>query len=278
MDPGRVLAYIEEARFVAERLDDETLLAKITQIGVDAHLFSGNFRGALDTIPEALELAAGIKDNIMHASLFTSRTVCLYYLGKYDDCIAGAAETSEAAEELSGGLKTIITSIANTMAALAHFMKGEREDALRIVRTTRDGVEYASGRANSWAAEAEIHFQMRDYAAARACAMEALKLAVGIEEIESTVYATAYLGILDVIDGDRELGLRRLREAITISEGHMTAVLARRLLGQALLEFSASDADRQQGRNTLMQALGLARRHENGPEIALIQEVLNRCA
>ena len=278
MDPGRVLAYIEEARFVAERLDDEVLIAKITQIGVEAHVFSGNFRGALDAISDALELAAGIQDHIMRASLFANRTVCLYYLGRYDDCIACAAETSAASASLSGGLKAIIVSIADTMAALAHFMKGEREDALRIVRTTRDGVEYASGLANSWAAETEIHFQMRDYAAARTCAVEALKLASEIKEIESTVYASSYLGVLDVIDGDRELGLKRLREALTISEGHMTAVLARRLLGQALLEFSASDADRQQGRNTLMQALGLARRQENEPEIALIQDVLSRCA
>jgi len=183
----------------------------------------------------------------------------------------------DAANTLEPGLGNILSCYSQTVAALAHFMKGERGEAMELVRDARAGVEFKAGLATSWAAETEMHFHTGDHEAARASALETLKVVDDIHEIEATIYASSYLGMLDVLDGDMEAGLERLRNALSKAEGHFTAVLARRLLGQALVEHGSSDADRREGRSMLMKALGLARRQENGPEIYYIQEVLNRC-
>ena len=115
-----------------------------------------------------------------------------------------------------------------------------------------------------------------DRTQARDCFRKALEAARGAEDAYSVSVSRGSLALMNLQDGYDENAFGVLRKNIDQVAGHFAEVTARRLLGQALMEHGSEEQDRDEGRRTLLQALNLARKHENAVEITRIQEVLER--
>ena len=111
---------------------------------------------------------------------------------------------------------------------------------------------------------------------AKARFRQALELTRGSDDAFCTAVSRGSLVLMDLQDGTGTDAFSELRKNVEQVTGHFAEVTARKLLGQALLEHGGADHERSEGRRTLLQALNIARKHENVVEITRIQEVLER--
>ena len=89
--------------------------------------------------------------------------------------------------------------------------------------------------------------------------------------------ASGYLAALIATGGDFDGGVKQLRETLEEAKGHgniENKVVLRRLLGQVLTENSPNDANKEEGRTILQEALSLATEQGYAHEIKWLTDLL----
>ena len=271
-------AYLEEARLIAESLRHLDLERKVVQNAIELNMQRGLLRQAKETAIKHIALVEG-NDLIAYASSHYTRSFLHYLLGEYDDALECADRGFQSGHKLTGGYRHATYALTlGTKAMTLHMVKGYKAaaailpDMLREAKDSKITFVDAVARA----IEGEVQFYAGNWEHARPALEAGILLGQQVGLKEASVYSAAYLGLMESKDGKKDEAVRRLRDNVRHAEGHFSETVAKRALGQALLEHGASDVEKSEGRRSLMQALGLARQQECVPELTRIQQVLDR--
>jgi serine/threonine protein kinase len=273
------MAYIEEARYIAEKLGDRRALFGIEFTTFFMEMGTGAFRQSLDKLVRLLPEAVEMHDTLGQVSLEWGKTVLLYFMGQYEQCIAQAERLRETAKILERKHITAREAEAHLLTALGHFMLGRHSQALELSARARALAEQADDNeslVDCLAFGGEMLYASGDLTQAREFFESALEKAHGSQNAFCIAVSQGSIALMDLQEGNRESAFGTLRKNVDQVAGHFAEVTARRLLGHALLEHGSEDHDRDEGRRTLLQALNLARKHDNVVEITRIQELLER--
>ena len=279
-DIDTAISYLEEARYLGERLGDKNIMREVDFNASLLELESGAFRQFYMKAERLLERIQDSQDNIATVSHLTNWASAAINLGKYDEAMDLLASQEKAAEETLAGTHKTVAQIANLeLRALVLSETGKTEEAINVISRARTIVsdhDLGVVSPSVFCAGGEILFGAGDWQKAGEWFETGLERSKKAEFIEGIVRCTGHLGLMRYKENPDPEALRSLRRNYEAVGSHSARVLARRLLGHALLEYGRTEQERGQGRRELLQALGLARKMEWVLEMNRIQEVLDR--
>jgi serine/threonine protein kinase len=278
-DMKTAIAYLGEARYIADRLGDDHLILNVdfrtSVLEMSAGSLPRFYSKAIDLERRLREQ----RDEIGLASHLINWASVLYMMGKGDELEKILPKVDTAASVLSGQHKTAAQGSALELRAVLSLQNANREQAMEQINRAKsimEKTESASSLAQVFTSGGEIFFDSNEIELARSWFEKGLELGKKIEERWCTTISAGYLGLMAYKQKQDPEILTELRRNCESSIGHLVEVNARRLYGQAMLEHGPTDQEREQGRRELMQALGLARNMEYVVEMNRIQEVLDR--
>jgi len=274
------LAYIEEARYIAERLGDWNLLRSVGFRTSLLEMSSGAFRQFYNKADELYSLLVENHDTLGAVSHLVNRAIVCQYLGKYEEAFAhlDAAE-KETKANLSGQHASAAYSNIFEIRALVNLEMGHEELALDLIQKAKNVAgEHKHGNvlASIYTSGGEIYFKLGLFQKAKEWFERGAKFALECKDLYAITICSGHLALMDYRQNPDEESIASLRRIAVTASGHIAEVPARRLLGTMLLEDAPSKSEYESGRRELMRAIGLARHMEWVPEMNRIQAVLDR--
>lgn len=273
------LAYLEEARYLSERLDDKKLVGGLSVRYQATQLAGGQFRGALETIAQSEVQMKELADTLGMSSCLINKTAIYTLFLDHQRAEETIAKIFEQADLFEGRLEAIIRGWGHVLRAYNLFNQGDYDQALAEFETSRKSFKDSGSKSDLYSArvsEGEARALHGDYAGAEPL----LTIPADAEEtkydLDINTRSRGYLAFIKAANGDYDTGVRELRSTVESAEGHYTEVAASRLLGHVLIEHGPDEQAKSEGRRVLLKAMGTARTQENKMEMRLIQEILER--
>ncbi|MBN1213383.1 MAG: hypothetical protein JXA92_12485 [candidate division Zixibacteria bacterium] len=199
--------------------------------------------------------------------------------GEWDNAISTLSQVVTDATQL--GVAELISGARQSLG-MAYFYKGDYERAKENYYAVLKGCEEAGDRSSMAGANGclgELYYLVNAPDSSHKYFAQSMALAeeMGLKNIR--VRTSAYLAALAARGGDFDGGVKQLRAILEEAKGHVdieNRVTVRRLLGQVLTENGTSDADKEEGRAILQEALSLATEQGYAHEIRWINELLKK--
>lgn len=277
------ISYLEEARFIADRLDEELLSRKVLASSMVLDFKTGSFRKIKDQVTAFRQVSGDSAGNVELASVFFFGVIAAYIMGDREQTLRLRSEIAGLLDGFTGFWRERIEADLQYTAALVAALGPDTGKAIETAVAARDAyakLGYTDGLSDMSTLAAELLYHTGKRNEAREWFTEGNRLAEQGGDLYARTSTSGYLALLRLESGqahpDNSSELATLRQNADQVIGHYAEAMARRLFGTALLMHGRTEEDKTLGRRQLLQALGIARRHENAIEMKRIQEVLDR--
>jgi serine/threonine protein kinase/Tfp pilus assembly protein PilF len=239
----------------------------------------GEYRKSVEFDEKAAAIYKDLGNERMYNALRGQMASGLMNVGEYDSAIAMFQEVLKAGKEFGDSMGMIIDY---QNLGMAYFYKGDYEHAGKyyydvLESRIKSGDEWDV--AFSSACLCEFHYFLQNDDSSRRYCESALSYSEKADDAMIQSWASKYLAALDVKAGNFHEGIKRLQEFADSAKADSLfedQIQAQRLLGQSLLEYGQSEADRDRGHKALQEALALAEDKELAHEIRWIGEILKK--
>ena len=276
------LAYIEEARYIAEQLQDQHLITSTSLRYITVQMSSGQFRSSLLTIDDVFERYKKLGDNLGQSSCVANKAIIYLYMLEYEKVENALEVLDSLLDDTFPDMHKIVFKVESKIilghmyAVQGDYNKAKKfyNEAITMSNESEFNVDYLFTNVRI----AEIQFINKEYEQAK----QNLLASKDDPEIESDILAYTiafgYLALFKVMEGKFDEGLQELRDLVEYCDGNSMIVTAKKLYGQAMYLYGQDDQMKQKGRQELMQAIGIARQQENRYELKYIQGILDKAS
>jgi serine/threonine protein kinase/Tfp pilus assembly protein PilF len=276
-DYAKALHNCEQALDISTQIGEQPSILNANYYLAAIYGEQGDYRKSNEYARKFAEaaLALGNPDDSVWASGMLASVIM--HTGEYDEAISTLNRVMADAERLE---MTDMVMSAQQGLGMAFFYKGETDQAKKHYhaalkscedlgeRSAMDGLNNCLG---------ELFYFLNAPDSSRKYFEQSLALADEMGKKATQVRASGYLAALTARGGDFDGGVKRLRAILEEAKGHgniENKVVVRRLLGQVLTENGRSEANKEEGRTILEEALSLAREKGIAHEIKRISELL----
>ncbi len=273
------LAYAEESRYIAERLNDPTLRQSAAFSTFTIELQSGAFARALSRVEHLIASYRESNSVINVANMEANKGLILQYMGLYQEAINQVPKIRAAIAAIPAEARKFRELLADVIVAKSSFMMGEHENSLQALRTIRAGFQSIKMQHLLMVHCAELGqflYLAGEKDEARQVLDDALELTKNNQDGYSVALIHGFRALLQLGSGEITEIPVSLRRNVEQYNGIGAEIPARRLLGQALLEHGATKQERDEGHQFLLQGIGLAKDRGFGWEVDLMKAVLER--
>ena len=265
----RALILAEEARSIAESLNDSELVARALHTLARCHFYVADFVMALELLLEATRMYRAHGDGAGGATALAGVGLCQHRLNAQEDAVASLLAALESAREL--GLAALEINIYNSLASV-ELTAGRPEEAERYLA---QGIELASAQGNKNLLTKLVHNQtlvaqkrgeqaadpgaaQRDYEAGLELSRQALALARELGNRYDEAHSLGQSGTMLRLLGKNDEAQASLAGALALGRD----LEETRVQAEALLELGRLYADRDgaEARRYFNEAIALAER------------------
>lgn len=276
-DLQTAVRYYGEAMSINSKLGDQSGTARQSLNMGLIHLQQGSMEEGIDLLTTAATFFEALGDKANLALTMSNISQARLSLGLVEEANAAAERSLSLAQETGHPLATIS---ANHRLGAVSLFRGDHELASKYLHTALEAARTAEMSRNVAALEVELaalHFRRRQLDAAKKHAGRASGLAKEIEDKPTLCMANSYLGALTAASGLLHAGTKQLRQQL-VKAGEIgdknLALQIQQLLGEILFEYG-KEADREEGRTMLLDALAQATVLRQAPDIKRLQTVLS---
>ncbi len=276
-DMQTAVRFYGEALSINSKLGDQTGSARQSLNMGLIHLQQGTMEEGLEMLSTAATFFEALGDKANLALTLSNISQARLTLGMVAEAQTAAERSLALAREIGHPLAE---SAANHRLGTISAFRGEHGSAAQYLHKALETARASGINRNIAALEVELaasHFRQGDYEAARNHATRASALAREIEDKTTLCSAASYLGALTAVGGLLHAGSKQIRQQLTkaLDIGDKSVALQiQQLLGETLYRYG-KEADREEGRSLLLDALAQAEASKQVPEIRRLQAVLN---